>query len=429
MFKIIFWREYTSRVRTPSFWVLTILAPVLFAGLTAIPVLMALFTETETFKVYVHDPSGRVAPLLEQASVLHLTFLRSDEPDPVRLRERVLNEKGMAALFLPEDLSRGQITATFYAIRSPTLPTSRKIEEKIRTALQRVRLEDAGVPIARQEQLNFSFKFGVKKITPSGDEDAGAEIAYIVGYLAALLNYVMIFMYGGLILRAVTEEKTNRIMEVMISSVRPYTLMMGKVVAVACVGLTQFAVWIVLYLVLSLGLGLLAGAMGASPPDTPELTAEQQANLAQKIQRALEEFNPALVPWMIFYFLTGFFLFGSLFAAIGAAVDQENDSQQLSMLVSLPAIIPMLILPSVVTNPSGPLAALTSLIPFFAPTIMPVRLAASAPSWWELSASAGLMVLSAWGAVVLAGKIYRVGVLMYGKKPTLKEMYRWMREG
>ncbi|MCS7085264.1 MAG: ABC transporter permease [Bacteroidia bacterium] len=428
MFKVIFWREYTSRVNTPMFWTLTILTPALFALITAIPILSVAFTQTETFKVYVHDPGGRVAPLLERASVQNLTFVRDENSDALTLRQKALSEKGSAALILPQDVFRGQLTATFYSAQSPSLPMSRKIEDKIQEAVRRIRLEAAGVALDRQDELDFSFRLNVKKITASGDEEAGAELAYALGYLAALLNYLMIFAYGGLILRAVTEEKVNRIMEVMISSVRPFTLMMGKVVAVACVGLTQFAVWIVLYFIFALAVGLAAGAT-LPPPDTPEIAVEQQADWARKIQRAIEQFNPALVPWMLFYFVSGFFLFGSLFAAIGAAVDQESDSQQLSMVLSIPAIIPMLILPSVMTNPSGPLAVVASLIPFFAPTIMPVRLAASEPAWWELLLSAALMLAAAWIAVILAAKIYRVGVLMYGKRPTFREIYRWLRAG
>jgi ABC-2 type transport system permease protein len=425
MFKIIFWREYSSRVNTPGFWVLTILTPALFALITAIPILMALFTETEKFTVYVHDPGGKVAPLLTQSSTPLLTFVH-DKRDAVELRAWVLSRKGQAALFFPEDLSRKQITATFYSSQAPSLPMSRKIEDKIQEALRRIRLESVGIPLERQSALDYSFQFNVKKLTPSGEENAGAEIAYILGYLAALLNYVMIFAYGGLILRAVTEEKTNRILEVMISSVKPFDLMMGKITAVACVGLTQFAVWAVLYLIFSMGIGWMAGpAVGASA----EIGPEQQADLARKIQRALEQFEPSLVPWMLFYFLSGYFLFGSLYAAVGAAVDQETDSQQLSLVLSVPSIVPIMILPSVMSNPSGPLAVITSMVPLFAPTVMPVRLAASDPAAWEMLLSAVLMVLAAWGAVALAAKIYRVGVLMYGKKATIKEIYRWVKEG
>jgi ABC-2 type transport system permease protein len=252
-----------------------------------------------------------------------------------------------------------------------------------------------------------------------------------VGYIAAFLIYMFIFLYGSQVMRGVIEEKTNRIVEVIISSIKPFELMMGKILGIAGVALTQFLIWVVLSMVVTTVVSSVFNLDAASSqamlsPDAQIPDALQKSNPASEIWSEIFSLNfPLIVIAFGFYFLFGYLMYGALFGAIGSAVDNETDSQQLIFPVTIPLIISIVMISAVLNNPNGALAFWFSIIPLTSPVIMMVRLPFIGFSW-ELVLSMGLLFIGFVGATWIAGRIYRVGILMYGKKPSFKELGKWL---
>jgi ABC-2 type transport system permease protein len=233
----------------------------------------------------------------------------------------------------------------------------------------------------------------------------------------------MMLSYGGLVQRGVIEEKANRIIEIIASSARPYDIMMGKVIGIGAVGLTQMTIWVILSSLVMMAFGPI---MHLINPDVvnPPIAGAAQPGLPGGFD------IPPLSPWLglgfIFYFLSGYFLYATIYAAIGSAVDQESDAQQLSMPVTMLVVLPMLFISVVISNPDGTVSTILSLIPFFTPTLMIIRIAASEVPLWQIILSTVLMIGSFMGCIYVASKIYRVGILMYGKKPKFSELIKWV---
>jgi ABC-2 type transport system permease protein len=291
------------------------------------------------------------------------------------------------------------------------------------------------------------------KITTYKTDEGGAEqksyteVTMVVGLVSSIMIYMFIFMFGAQVMRGVIEEKTNRIIEVIVSSVKPFQLMMGKIIGVALVGLTQFLLWIVFTFI------IITAVQTAFPQQFKKTQAEQvkisgssvalpndAAPVAQnsisadtgneKVNEIFEAFSSINLPVMImsffFYFLFGYLLYGALFAAIGSAVDNETDTQQFMLPVTVPLILSIVVAQTVIQNPESPLAFWMSMIPFTSPVIMMVRIPFGVPTW-EIALSIGLLILGFLGTTWLAAKIYRTGILMYGKKSNYKELWKWIR--
>lgn len=423
---IVAGREYRVRVRNKWFLVGTLLTPLLMSLLFVVPILTAGLAEKEAYHVWVIDPTGEVLPKLSRTD--NLTFEKTTTPFE-RLRGAIADTTGVAILVLPSDITKRQLTATFYSPKSPSLALEQALQRELRGIFQDIRLVQAGLDPEQLDKTQIDFDLKTAVLTDEGEQETSTLIAGAVGYIMAFMVYLMMAIYGQVVMTGVMEEKTNRIVEVIASSVRPIQLMIGKIVGIGAVGLTQSLIWIVLISTLLFGFISIYGPEAAAQAQSQQMDAQQLAEaeeMALKIQSGLQQFKPSLIFFFLIYFLGGYLIYGSLFGAVGSAVDQPQDASQFSSLVVMPLIIPMLVLAPVIQSPDSSLAFWMSIIPYFSPTIMMVRLAATDVPTWQVLLSLLFLIGGVYANGWLAAKIYRVGILSYGKKPTFKELARWV---
>jgi ABC-type Na+ efflux pump, permease component len=428
---IIIRREYTTRVAKKSFIIMTFLSPLLFAALIMVPLWLSGIKDNESKKVAVVDFTNEYGKVLK--SDKQYVF--------VPVQERVQNignsqlkKDYYAILLIKGDLVKDSSAATLYSEKQVGIELESTVSRQLSEYVENKKLDAYHVANIKQmvEKARTKIDVTTIKLDEKGNSKVTSSIvATIIGGLSTFLIYMFIFMYGVQVMRGVVEEKTNRIVEVIISSVKPFELMMGKIIGIALVGLTQFLLWIILTLIISNIAGfalfgtsisnLQAGAQlqGAST------SGAQQAMMT--VFQGLQGINLVeIVSYFIFYFLGGYLLYASLFAAVGSAVDNETDTQQFMMPITIPILFAFYAAIYSIENPDGPLAFWCSLIPFTSPIVMMVRLPFDVPLWEKLL-SVGLLVITFIGTTWLAGKIYRTGILMYGKKPSWKEMWKWLR--
>ena len=267
----------------------------------------------------------------------------------------------------------------------------------------------------------------MRQITEEGDRTDATPVLAAFGYMMGFLIYICMILYGAMVMRGVIEEKTNRISELIASSAKPFQLLLGKILGIGALGLTQLLIWI--------AAGVLLSAVGttiiASMVDMPDPAAMQTTQEQVEATNAITEYIPSIPPsyliYFVFFFVGGYLFYASLMAAVGSAVEQESDAQQFMWPIIMPLIIPMVLLAQIVSNPDGGLAVAMSLIPLFSPIIMVVRMAATNVPHWQVLLAIVLLFGSFVGAVWLSSRIYRIGILSYGKKPTFGEIARWIR--
>lgn len=435
--RLIIWREFITRVRKPSFLIMTILGPLLIAG-AVLAMAWVGMQEATDYKVLVVDQEGLISRRLEDNKALRLTFFLEGtawtdsafKEGPyniqVRLLEGSITENPRADLIYknkPSEFAKQWIRAEL----EKSLEISKLQKEGIdREAYARVR-----------KPLDLKL-YDVKDLGKESMADAKAMIGFFFGYFM----FIFIFMYGVQVMRGVMEEKQNRIVEVLISSVRPFQLMMGKIVGVAMVGFTQFMLWIgITALMLVIGLAVLASSKfdpavlaesGMTTQVQQQLIAAQAQTAASpvdadKVEEFIAQVNvPLVLAVFAFFFIGGYLLYASLLAAIGSAVDSETDTQQFMLPVTIPMIVAIFIAQLAVVNSESPAVLWGSMIPLTAPIVMMVRVVMGTVPMWQLLLSMVLLVLSFIGSVWLAGRIYRTGILMYGKKVSWKELGRWL---
>ncbi|MBK9147311.1 MAG: ABC transporter permease [Flavobacteriales bacterium] len=435
--RLIIWREFITRVRKPSFLIMTILGPLLIAGAVMAMAWVGMQEATD-YKVLVVDQEGLISRRLEDNKALRLTFFldgtvwtdsafkASPYNIQVRLLEGSITENPRADLIYknkPSEFAKQWIRAEL----EKSLEISKLQKEGIdREAYARVR-----------KPLDLKL-FDVKDLGKESMADAKAMIGFFFGYFM----FIFIFMYGVQVMRGVMEEKQNRIVEVLISSVRPFQLMMGKIVGVAMVGFTQFMLWIgITALMLVIGLAVLASskfdpsvlAEGGMTTQVQEQLIAAQAQTAaapvdaDKVEEFIAQVNiPLVLAVFAFFFVGGYLLYASLLAAIGSAVDSETDTQQFMFPVTIPMIVAIFIAQLAVVNSESPAVLWGSMIPLTAPIVMMVRVVMGTVPMWQLLLSMALLVATFIGSVWLAGRIYRTGILMYGKKVSWKELGRWL---
>ena len=435
---LIIQREYFSRVKKKSFIVMTFLTPLLIAGVYAI---IGYFTykgiKDTHDSVAVVSTNKTLTEKLQTNDNIEYTYINK------RLDEA---KKGIGKaeydyiLYLPEftlDTPKGiELFGTKQAGMSLNRRVSGDIEELIRTQ----KLKESGISQSDLDKLKTDVAISTKKIAETGaEEESSAGASTFIAFTAGVLMFMFIMMYGIQVMRGVIEEKTSRIIEVMISSVKPFQLMMGKIVGIALVGLTQFMLWIVLTLAISTA----AVSLFVNKENVKEIAAAQtqtqvatagsaqmavatQAGPIGDIQKSLAGLDVGKILFVfIFFFLGGYLFYSALYAAIGSAVDSETETQQFMMPVMLPLLLGYALSLSVVTNdPYGNTAFWLSMVPFTSPIAMVVRIPYGVPTW-ELALSMAILVTGFIATVWVAGRIYRVGILMYGKKTTFKEMFKW----
>ena len=429
---LIIKREYLRRVSKKSFILLTLLTPFLFAALVFVPLWLSTIKGDEVRNVAIIDTTGKYASLFENNESFH--FIHSDKTlDEYRQGE---DKEVFAFLSITDDLLNNPKAATLYSEKQVPAELSRLVNQTLSKQLESEKLASFNIPnlkeIIRESKINFNVQ--TIKWSEDGKESASsATVASIIGMVFTFIIYMFIMMYGAMVMQGVMEEKTNRIIEVMISSVRPFDLMMGKIIGIGFVGLTQVFLWgIITTILVSVGGFMFSGGVDvASLQAGPQMGMMDANALASssgnEIMGIINSINIAEIGIsFIIYFIGGYMLYASIFAAIGSAVDSQEDTQQFMAPVTIFMIFALYAGIYSMENPDGPLAFWCSMIPFTSPIVMMVRIPFEIPLWEKLL-SVALLYASAIGIVWISAKIYRVGILMYGKKPSIKEMIKWIK--
>ena len=429
---IIIRREYLTRVRNKTFLLSTFLLPLVmilfFAGSTYFAV-----QSSDTQKIAVANDDGffRKYMISDSSRVVFDFAAGIDSNNYIK--------KGFDAVLYPPDDSEGK-RYRLISKKQAGLGTKSYVERQLNKAIEGRMLEARGIDRSVIDSINRASEASAVLENRVSDQEGPAKqtnaaIAYGIGFGSGMLIYITMFIFGSMVMRGVAEEKVNRIAEVIVSSCKPFELMLGKIIGIAGVGLTQFLLWIVLLFALSQSLTLFIPAEVMEQAGRMQAGAGgQEANAALKILQARDTLVsnvnwPLVIGCFLFYFLGGYLFYASLFAAIGSVINEDpQEAQALMLPISMPIIFAIIILGSILDNPSSPLAVWASMIPFTSPIVMMARIAFGVPEAvpvWQLLLSMALLVLGFLFTVWFAGKVYRVGILLYGKKVTWKEMGRW----
>ena len=433
---LIIKREYLNRVSKKSFLILTFLTPLLFAAMVFVPLWLSSIKGDEVRNVVVLDRTGKYAPLFEDAD--NYKFIAGDKS--LESYKQASDKEVYAIVSITDDLIAHPEAATMYSEKQIPGDLSRIVNQVLSRKLENEKMATYNIPnlkeIIKESQINFEINT-IKWSEDGSESESSSLVASIVGLIFTLISYMFIMVYGAMVMQGVMEEKTNRIVELMVSSVRPFQLMMGKIIGIGLVGLTQMFLWGILTMALVLGGQFLfmgsvdpqimqQGSMmghGASMPGMVEASQEPAA----KLFGMLQTINFAEIGFFfVIYFIGGYMLYASVFAAIGSAVESQEDTQQFMTPIMIFLVFSLYAGIYSMENPEGPLAFWCSLIPFTSPIVMMIRLPFEVPLWKKLL-SVSLLYVTFVGIIWLSAKIYRVGILMYGKKPTIKEMIKWLR--
>jgi ABC-2 type transport system permease protein len=437
---LIIQREYSTRVKKKSFIILTLLMPILMGALFILPTYFASMDDTETRTIAVFDDTSIFLGRLEGNEFTKFHFIPKEEYQKVKVNLK--NTKYYALVVIPPNFLT---TNTVQVISESNIPFDLKsqITGKIRSVVEKDKMAEVirqtAIPDLEKRINGTKTRVNIEtiKLGESGQaKKSSTELGMILGYVFGFFMYMFILLYGVMVMHGVMEEKQSRIVEVIISSVKPFQLMMGKIVGIALVGLTQFAIWVVLgFIIFSTAKGMFPGNAShaqqvqdilAQSQGAAQQVAAPQMDKMQEILSMVDTINfPLIIGCFVFFFIGGYLLYSSMFAAVGSAIDAQEDAQQFTLPIMLPIILSIMVLMSAIKNPEGPVAFWFSIIPFTSPIVMMARIPFGVPTW-ELVLSMVLMVATFVGMVWLSGKIYRVGILMYGKKPSWKELGKWI---
>ncbi|MCI5054698.1 MAG: ABC transporter permease [Flavobacteriales bacterium] len=438
---LIIKREYRSRIRKKSFLIMTILGPILMAGMLAAAVWIG-YKEVEKQKVLVVDDNQS----LFAEKLVSSEDLKFEVVDISLQQAEVLlfNSDYTSILYIPSNILTANI-AKFYVKKMPGPIMQRRIEKQLEQIVEAQKLAINKIPQEIYDRINADFHISPYKIEAPGKESKVDDDKLGVGMVAAVLIFFFIFSYGTIVMRGVLEEKVGRIVEVIISSVKPIQLMYGKIIGIALVALTQFVIWSLLTAIIFVVIQLvffqdfLDPSKLADVQMTGEIFNQNKDDIlnAQQINPYLQDnilnrINyPVMFGMFIFYFVGGYMMYASLFAAIGAAVDSDTDSQQFMIPVTLPLIFSYIIAFTIIKNPEGPLAFWGSIIPFTSPIIMmlriPIGVGDGGIPYWEVGLSMISLIIGFMICTWVAAKIYRTGILLYGKKVNYREIWKWLR--
>lgn len=436
---LILKQEYLKRVKKKSFILLTILTPFLLAGVYGAVIYFSIKDDTEERSIAVYDESTLFLGQFDDSGTTKYTFIQQEEYNDLKANLKGSDYYGL--LYIPADVytnNRAQLISEKQLPLELAEQMERKLSRFIENDKRQKIIDESGIPDLDEKlaQTRTSVKLSTLKLSESGEaKESSSVVAFIASYAMGFIIYFFVFMYGAMVMRSVMEEKKNRIIEVIISSVKPAQLMAGKVIGTVLVGLTQVAIWIVLG-----GIALIvvqgfftpesAQQMGQSLMESqggmnPAMAADQ--NKVNEVMGMIANLPiPLILFSFLFYFLGGYLLYSALLGAVGAGVDNDEDSQQMVFPVTFPLILSIMMLFPIAKNPEGQLAFWTSIIPFTSPVAMMARVPYGIPTW-ELLLSMFLLIITTVGAIYAAAKIYRVGLLMYGKKVNLKELIKWLR--
>ena len=453
---IVIQREYLNKVKKKSFLLTTFGVPILFAGMYAVMIFIMLRTEVDTKRIAVIDNSGIVMPTLENSD--RITFTQLDETDPENVKNRLGEYDADILLCIsPLDSATKSVSATTYADKPMGVETSSFIEGRINDAIEAYRIDSYGSPDLEQIMSDVQSNIHLTSYTvdEKGKESISqSEVYMIVSMVLAMALYMFIALFSGMVMNSVIEEKSSRVVEVLVSSVKSTELMFGKIIGVALVALTQFLLWIILT---GMILGILGGIIGMDKltggMDQSQMEQVQQMSMGAGAGTAIDlqaltdttavaegptgmqavigtlgslNYTQLAVSFLLF-FIFGYLLYASLFAAIGSAVENEADTQQLQLPITIPLLIGFFIAFYAFRAPESSIVWWGSMIPFTSPIVMLARLPFGVPTW-ELILSIGLLVLTFIACAWASAKIYKVGILMYGKKSSFKDLWKWLKQ-
>jgi ABC-2 type transport system permease protein len=436
---IIIRREYLSRVRKKSFLVMTILGPILMAALMIVPVYISRLSD-DTKVIGVIDEGNLFYKRFPDSESIKFDYLNSDL---INSKENFKSGNHYALLYIPKTITYSPNAAQLFSDKLPSINVKIYVESLIKKELEDIKLSASGIDKEILESIKTDVNVSTFKLKEEGAaEKSNSEVSTMLGLFSGILIYFFIFLFGSQVMRGVIEEKTSRIVEVIISSVKPFQLMMGKIIGVAMVGLTQFLLWIVLtFGIVTVFQSIMhdkkivkKSEVSYNPNskmlDRDELKSskikEAEPNQIIDFREKLKMINfGTMIAMFIFYFLGGYLLYASLFAAIGSAVDSEADTQQFMLPVTIPLILAIALSQFIINNPDGPISFWLSMIPLTSPIVMMIRIPFGVP-YLQLVLSAVLLILGFLGSTWLAAKIYRTGILMYGKKVSYKELWKWL---
>lgn len=411
---LIIFREYISRVRKKSFVVMTLLTPFLMIAIFVLPTILTN-NSTEKLNIAIIDSNRTTSNFFKEMENIEFSFLSQSNWE----NKQKLLEIFDAILIVPTERKNDFI---IYSDKQISLSFKDQIEKRINEKFTQQNLIRNGIDPVLLKKSKEKIKIKTKIIESNGEENtSNSEISLIIAMVSGFLIYFFIFMYGSMVMRGVIEEKVNRIIEIMISSVKPYELMIGKIIGIALVGITQFGIWILLFSLAIILSPLFIGAEQLANNDINQIMMNN--SLSIEFLKSLPIYS--LMFGFLFYFIGGYLLYGSLFASIGAAVDQETDSQQFVFPLTLPLILSFILIQAIVENPHSDLSYWFSIFPLTSPIIMMVRIPFGVPTI-ELIISIVVLTISSIFSIWLSAKIYRVGILMYGKKVTYKELWKWI---
>ena len=439
---LIIKREFLTRVRKRTFIIMTILGPVLMAALFIGPAWLAKMEDNQVKKIAVIDSSKIFINALPETDYIKFEYLRNTSIAEVE--KDFVKKDYYALLFIPHNVLTSPVVS-LSSNKQPSLAVRMHIANSMESDIETLKLIKKEIDPDVLKSIKTDVNVNITKLNDDGTrEKKSADLQMVLGIVGGMLIYFFIFLYGAQVMRGVIEEKTNRIVEVIISSVRPFQLMMGKIVGIALVGITQFALWVLLTFV------FISVAQSFFKTDNPlQQTIQAQSIMDQSgveqgnsnsVVDEMKEYSEAeaifdsiktidfgaMIGSFVFFFLMGYLLYAAMFAAIGSAVDNEADTQQFMMPVTIPLILSIVLIGNVTGNPEGPIAFWFSMIPFTSPVVMMMRIPFGVP-WHEVAISVTVLIISFLVMTWLAGKIYRTGILLYGKKVTYRDLFKWIK--
>ena len=444
---IIISREYLTRVKKKSFLLTTFLVPVLFAAMCILPSVIMFMAKDTGKQVAIVDQSSIVMPYLEDTESVDYTDYSAEPVDSMKAR---FNDLGLDILVVvsPLDSVTRSVTLSSYSEKPLSVDIKESIQSKVNTAVEdyRLALYDIGDLKQIMEDVESDVTMSTYTLGEDGAEKiTSSEVYMIISMVLSIIIYMFIAMFSGMVMQSVIEEKASRVVEVLVSSVKATELMFGKIIGVACVALTQFLLWIVLTAVLVTGFSAfvgfdslmgdpaqteqmmeMAGTMGGVSVDDMTQIAQDESQMGAVLSTLKDLNYGQLILGFVIYFVLGYLLYASFFAAIGSAVENEADTNQLQMPVTLPLMLAFFIALYAFNAPDSPIVFWGSMIPFTSPIVMLARIPFGVPAW-ELLLSILLLLATFVACAWMSAKIYKIGILMFGKKTTFKDLWKWLK--
>lgn len=427
---LVIQREYLTRVRKKSFLITTLLVPIIIVGFYAAIIAITISGSTESVKIAVLDKANLFGGKIEPGTRDNTLYSFIQNETEKSFKEKYKKQGYSSFLYIPEVDYNNPSGIVLHSQSAASISTKSKVERRVNQAIEAKRMQIAQIDPEKYKAINADVSVSNTIDSESGEKKSVAGVAYAVSFIGGILIYMILLIYGTMVMRGVMEEKTNRIAEVIVSSVKPFQLMLGKIIGIGGVGLTQFAIWIILMGLLQFLIPVIFPSMfqqmteqSLNMPAAPQGGAQ---NMVLMVSEGLRSLNIGLLLFcFVFYFIGGYLLYASLFAAVGSVVSEDQqEAQSLMFPIMMPIILGFVIMAKAAADPDSSLAVFGSLFPLTSPIVMMARITYGVP-WWQLALSMTLLILCFLLFTWLTAKIYRTGILMYGKKITWKEMSKW----